>query len=365
MLGFVLSLSGGYAQAEPASDPRAEQDKLRTQLEALAQEHARSVGARKQEESSLNKLLRKQADEQRELRKLRAQIRDAEQSLKAVQTQVAATQAQIQELLRRLQSLANLHTQARNRAATGSDEMHSARNQAWLRQLGQQRAALLTELDTRTRQQKALLSKQKDTRDALVSQQQEAERRLERLDDIAQEHRNTIRALQQQEQRDQQRQQELQQRMGELDRLMDQLSRRQVSAQKGLRPIKDKQDWPIPGKVLQRFGSRGPGVSGPRRGTLQAVRPGTEIPAIHDGVVAWVGWLPQLGLAMLIDHGEEYFSLYAHAETVLYGVGDMVLGGTPVLLSGQTGSPPEPAIYVELRKGRKSLNPRSWFRSAP
>ncbi len=365
MLGFVLTLAAGYAQSASKDSTRAEQDKLRQQLEQVAQEHARSVGARRQEETALNKLLSKQAEEQRALRRVRTQISTAEKDLQRIQDRVSSNEAQVRDLLLRLKSLASVHTQARSRTQVGGSDMETARNRAWLRQLGQQRAALLTELDMQTRDQKRLLIEQQSARDLLFKQKEDAERRLARLNKIALEHRNTIAALQQQEKRDKERQQSLQKRLAELDQLMDQISRRHVSSQKGLNPIKNKRDWPISGKVLERFGSRGPSISGPRRGTLQAVPPGTKIPAIHDGVVAWVGWLPQLGLAMLVDHGEEYYSLYAHAETVLYGVGDIVLGGTPILLSGQTGSPPQPAIYVELRKGRKSLNPRAWFRSAP
>ncbi len=364
-MGLLLILCGGNALADNKASTRAEQDKLRQELEQLAQEHARSVGARKEEESSLERLLAKQAVEQRALRRVRQQVREAENGLQDIQQQVTASEKRIRSVLQRLQSLAAIHTQARNRTPTAGDAMESARQQAWLRQLGRQRAELLTELDMQTRSQKQLLAEQQSTRESLAKQQSDVEQRIARLDRIAREHRTTISALQQQERRDQQRQQTLQKRLGELDRLMDQLSRRAVSPQKGLGPIKNRHDWPIAGEVLERFGSRGPGVSGPRRGTLQAVAPGTEIPAVHDGMVAWVGWLPQLGLSMLVDHGQDYYSLYAHADTVLYGVGDMVLGGTPILLSGQTGSPPRPAIYLELRKGRKPLNPRAWFRSAP
>ncbi len=364
-MGLLLCLCAGNALADSKASTRAQQDQLRQELEQLAQEHARSVGARKTEESALERLLHKQATEQRALRRVREQVSEAEAGLRNIQQQVTAGETRIREVLERLQSLASIHAQARNRSPAAGNAMESARQQAWLRQLGRQRAELLTELDMQTRSQKRLLTEQQDTRESLLKQQADVEQRLARLDRIAQEHRSTISALQKQEQRDQQRQQTLQKRLGELDRLMDQLSRRAVSPQKGLNPIKNRHDWPINGAVLERFGSQGPGISGPRRGTLQAVAPGTEIPAIHDGMVAWVGWLPQLGLSMLVDHGLDYYSLYAHAETVLYGVGDMVLGGTPILLSGKTGSPPQPAVYVELRKGRKPLNPRAWFRSAP
>lgn len=368
LLTVLLCLSTpAYAQSQAQEQSKEEQQRIRQQLQQIAAEHARNQGARQHEEKQLQELLSRQSNAQRTQRALQQQVAASEAALRAVETEVSENEQRSQTVLNKLRELAGLHLRIQSappQQGDGDANLAQARYRAWSQHIGRQRAALLTELDAQNRKHHRLLNEKQSVRDAIQAQLDAQAAQLRKLDRIADEHRKTVKALQAKERRDTDREQQLQKRLSALDGYLTSLSRRKITPQSGLKALKGRLTWPVKGKVLQRFGSN-QGVARSSRGTLIALKPGTEVPAIHDGVVAWVGWMPKLGLALVMDHGKDYFSLYAHAETVFYGVGDKVAAGTPLLLSGQTGSPPQPALYLELREGRKSLNPKRWFRNPP
>lgn len=367
VVSMICGLAAPVPTARAADDPRAEQQRLRAELERLNADLQRSSGARSKEEERLQEVLASEAAARRSLRDTQSRRAEAARALEQAEAQLAAQRWSMQITLDRLRDLARLHVLARQRAPATDRPDLRARNTAWLRHVGRERAALLTTLDQQTRQLEALTREQRQANAALEAEHARQREQLRTLDALATEHRNTLAALQRQQHKESRAREQLQQRLAALDELMVRLRQRPgpTGAMTGLQPIKLKARWPYEGPVLQRFGSRSDYTDGPMRGTLHASAMGSEIPALHDGTVAWVGWLPRMGLTLLIDHGRDYFSLYAHAESVLYGVGDAIAAGAPVILSGRSGSPPQAALYVEIRKGRTPLNPRQWFLAAP
>jgi murein hydrolase activator len=90
---------------------------------------------------------------------------------------------------------------------------------------------------------------------------------------------------------------------------------------------------------------------------------GQPVEAIFDGVVVFSDWLKEYGNVMIIDHGDHYHSLVAHAERLLKRVGDPVKGGEVVATVGNTGSSNITQLYFEIRHHGKPVNPMEWLAS--
>jgi septal ring factor EnvC (AmiA/AmiB activator) len=89
---------------------------------------------------------------------------------------------------------------------------------------------------------------------------------------------------------------------------------------------------------------------------------GTPVRAVADAEVRFAGWFRGYGKLVILDHGEEYFSVSGHLEQILVEVGDRVATADLIGAVGQTGSLAGPRLYFELRLGRQALDPRAWFR---
>jgi septal ring factor EnvC (AmiA/AmiB activator) len=83
---------------------------------------------------------------------------------------------------------------------------------------------------------------------------------------------------------------------------------------------------------------------------------------VADGEVRFAGWFRGYGKLVILDHGDEYFSVSGHLDRVLVEIGDRVATADVIGAVGQTGSLAGPRLYFELRLGRQALDPRDWFR---
>ncbi len=85
------------------------------------------------------------------------------------------------------------------------------------------------------------------------------------------------------------------------------------------------------------------------------------IRAIYDGIVVYADWFKGYGLLMIIDHGEGYYSLYAHASKLMVGVGDKVKQNHVIGEIGETGYSMDRNLYFEIRQGEKAVDPSLWL----
>lgn len=118
---------------------------------------------------------------------------------------------------------------------------------------------------------------------------------------------------------------------------------------------------PIDGRVLARFGSSRPD-GGAWRGVLIAARPGTPVKAVAAGTVVYATWLRGFGNLIIVDHGDEFLTVYAHNESLLKAVGDRVKAGDNIAGAGNTGGQLESALYFEVRHRGVPLDPQLYFR---
>lgn len=132
------------------------------------------------------------------------------------------------------------------------------------------------------------------------------------------------------------------------------------SSEEPFAALKGRLPWPVQGPLAQTFGQ--PRGGGPLRwnGVMLAADVGTTVRAVYHGRVAFSDWLPGLGLLIIVDHGDGYMSLYGHNEALLRDSGDWVAPGEAIAQVGDTGGQAEAALYFEIRHRGAPVDPRSW-----
>ena len=144
-------------------------------------------------------------------------------------------------------------------------------------------------------------------------------------------------------------------RIGEVERKASKAMRQGIFAK-----LKGKLPFPVNGKVISNFGR----VYDPKS-NLYIFKKGIDIhvsgqnlpvQAISDGKVAFAGELPTYGKIIVIDHGEHYYSLYAHLGQFTKQAGDAVTSGDLLGVTNDAGAP----IYFEIRSRNVAVNPLQW-----
>lgn len=117
--------------------------------------------------------------------------------------------------------------------------------------------------------------------------------------------------------------------------------------------------WPLIGTISSYFGERR-GVS--RHSGLDIAAPsGRDIKAARAGRVDSAGWMGGYGYAVIIDHGEGYKTLYAHASKLLVKAGDRVVQGQVIAKVGSTGNSTGPHVHLEVRQNSKFMDPLKYL----
>ncbi len=133
---------------------------------------------------------------------------------------------------------------------------------------------------------------------------------------------------------------------------------------KGFASLKGKLPPPVSGKVVQFYGKE----KHPRFNTFifhKGIRIeasyGSKIRSVYGGKVTYSDWFKGYGNIIIIDHGDNYYSLSCHASKLFKKVGETVRQGEVIALVGDTGSFHESGLYFEIRHGTKSVNPLDWL----
>lgn len=104
------------------------------------------------------------------------------------------------------------------------------------------------------------------------------------------------------------------------------------------------------------------GVSGEHPGLDIAIPTDSYIRAAGGGTVADVAEDPVYGHFVLLDHGDGYRSLYAHASLALVERGDSVRRNEVIALSGSTGRSTAPHLHFEILKDGEPVDPLTLVR---
>ena len=133
---------------------------------------------------------------------------------------------------------------------------------------------------------------------------------------------------------------------------------------KSFSTLKGLLNMPVKGKIVSFFG--------PHRNTkfnvinfqsgieIKADR-GEPIRAVYDGRILYARWFKGYGNMIIIDHGNNYYTIYAHAQEIFASQGDTVEMGEVVATVGDSGSMIGPSLHFEVRHHGKPVDPLKWI----
>jgi hypothetical protein len=125
-------------------------------------------------------------------------------------------------------------------------------------------------------------------------------------------------------------------------------SKSKVSHQKG------KYIWPAQGKFSSGFGKRG---SRMHDGIDISAPKGTVVIASRTGKVIHSGKLSGYGNMVVLKHGNDYFTAYAHLTKIYVKKGEIIKQGKKVGTVGNTGRSSGPHLHFEIRYKTKPVDP--------
>ena len=122
--------------------------------------------------------------------------------------------------------------------------------------------------------------------------------------------------------------------------------------------------WPNDGQIVSLFGRQ----KHPKfdtyiykKGIEIEPSKGDEVRSIYNGIIIFANWFKGYGMVIIIDHGENYYSIYAHLAKLLVSVGDKVRKNMPIGQIGETGLSQGSNLYFEIRHQGEPLDPLVWL----
>ncbi len=134
---------------------------------------------------------------------------------------------------------------------------------------------------------------------------------------------------------------------------------------KSFSSLKGLLNMPVKGKIVFRFGPHKNtklNVVNFQSGIQIKADRGEPIRAVFDGQILYADWFKGYGNMIIIDHGENYYTVYAHAEELFASKGDTIDMGDVVATVGDSGSMIGPSLHFEVRHHGKPVDPLKWMK---
>lgn len=383
-LSLAAALAAGPACADNAAQARKELQDLRGRIGALKKKLAAAEETRNEASDALRESEQAISEANRELRELARQSRDTATRLGALRKSSSETRAAMraqQDLLAQMlrRQYVRGEPETLQLVLSRMDPNEMARQLHYLSHIARARAQLVGSLRANLREldrlQAAITAEAENlariaARQSAQKSRLEAEKRaragvLAKISRDIQSGQKQVKALQGNENR--------------LTRLVEQLARlvskppagrprtrnESLPMDRGARAFADLRgllSLPVRGELGSRFGSPRNDGRLTWKGLFIAAKPGEDVRAVAGGRVVYADWLRGFGNLLIIDHGDNYMTLYANAEALLKQVGDVIRGGEAVATVGNSGGNAESGLYFEMRHEGKPFDPLDWVR---
>ena len=122
--------------------------------------------------------------------------------------------------------------------------------------------------------------------------------------------------------------------------------------------------WPVNGVVTSPYGYRTHPIFGTtiyHSGIDIGVDYGTPVHAADGGVVVEAGWISGYGYAVIIDHGNGLSTLYGHNQELAVSEGQSVSQGQVIAYAGSTGYSTGPHVHFEVRANGDPVDPSAYL----
>lgn len=115
--------------------------------------------------------------------------------------------------------------------------------------------------------------------------------------------------------------------------------------------------WPARGKIVRKFSSTFP----KNNGVDIQFEKSTEIRAAADGKVVHSGELPNYGKTVIINHDDNFFTVYTNLGTIIAKEGAAIRQNDVLGTAEASEKNPQPLFHFEIRKSSKSVNPSEFL----
>ncbi len=113
--------------------------------------------------------------------------------------------------------------------------------------------------------------------------------------------------------------------------------------------------WPLRGKVVSFFGVQPSGMF--FNGIRIAAPEGAVVAAAGDGIVIHSAFLKYYGETIIIQHADDYASVYANLEVRAAGLNARVKKGDRIGFIGSVSGKGDASLHFEIRNKNKARNP--------
>ncbi len=134
-----------------------------------------------------------------------------------------------------------------------------------------------------------------------------------------------------------------------------------LNSGKAFSKLRGQLPWPVSGRIIHSYGS----VRNEKqrwRGVVLAAPGGSKVKAIAKGRVAFSGWMDGYGHLIIIEHDNNYMSLYGYNRAVYKKEGATVNANETIAAVGNSSGQSQDALYFEIRSGTTPQNPARWCR---
>jgi septal ring factor EnvC (AmiA/AmiB activator) len=119
---------------------------------------------------------------------------------------------------------------------------------------------------------------------------------------------------------------------------------------------------PVAGQLVVKFGTRRSVDEVTFKGDFLKAPEGTDVHAVAAGRVVFADFMRGFGNMVVVDHGNDYWTIYAYMQSRLKRAGDAVKGGEAIGTAGNTGGAEQSGLYFEVRHKGRPLDPASFVR---
>jgi septal ring factor EnvC (AmiA/AmiB activator) len=379
---------GGAADKQADQKIQSEQKKLHETQKQLREEREKAADAKRRETgllAELEQIDRRLADKQREVKQLDDRIGRTQAEIQALRTEIRRLEGdrtrQQGALAQRLRAIYKLHAQGGALPLILTSEDPAARA-ATVRQLSRV-AALDAQMIREYRGTSDRLgekrAREESRREEMASllgdarrEQAEVDRDraarrvlLSRVRDERAYHERMVGELSEAARRLEAFVKELQSRQRRVAKVPPPKGGVEPPAGPGFGTLRGRLPWPADGRIVTAFGAQVHprfGTRTFRNGVDIEASQGTDIGAVYAGHVLYTGWFKGYGNLIILDHGNDYYTLYAHVAEILVREGDDVRQGQRIGTVGDTGSLAGARLYFEVRHKEKPLDPEQWLR---
>ena len=117
---------------------------------------------------------------------------------------------------------------------------------------------------------------------------------------------------------------------------------------------------PVSGTITSRFGASSRIRVSSHTGLDIATATGTPIKAASSGTVTFSGRKGSYGYMVVISHGNNVQTYYAHCSKLYVSAGQTVTQGQTIAAVGSTGNSTGPHLHLEVRVNGVAYNPQNY-----